>query len=114
MRPNSCQQDKKTQPLNGIMPQQIKPEVSSKHLEDDGVNSQATQRRFSQEIANIASTVLKIPPDRMDVKENMSRYGVDSIIVTEIMKRISDLLDLPIAPTVFFEARHLQELASIL
>ena len=114
VRPNSCQQDKKTQPLNGIMPQQIKPEVSSKHLEDDGVNSQATQRRFSQEIANIASTVLKIPPDRMDVKENMSRYGVDSIIVTEIMKRISDLLDLPIAPTVFFEARHLQELASIL
>src|SRR3546814_6324010 len=41
-------------------------------------------------------------------------YGVDSIIVTEIMKRISDVLALPIAPTVFFEARHLEELADIL
>ncbi|MEE7625164.1 amino acid adenylation domain-containing protein [Methylobacter sp. Wu8] len=74
----------------------------------------ATPLQFRQEIAHIASTVLKIPPDRLDVRENMSRYGVDSIIVTEIMKRISDLLDLPIAPTVFFEARHLDELADIL
>jgi polyketide synthase PksN len=79
---------------------------------DSGDN--ATPLRFRQEIAGIASTVLKIPPDRLDVRENMSRYGVDSIIVTEIMKRISDLLDLPIAPTVFFEARHLDELADIL
>jgi polyketide synthase PksN len=74
----------------------------------------ASLLRFRQEIAGIASTVLKIPPERLDVRENMARYGVDSIIVTEIMKCISDLLDLPIAPTVFFEARHLEELAGIL
>ena len=74
----------------------------------------ATPPRFKQEIADIAATVLKIPPERLDVKENMSRYGVDSIIVTEIMKCISDLVDLPIAPTLFFEARHLDELATIL
>ncbi|MGZ8238252.1 MAG: beta-ketoacyl synthase N-terminal-like domain-containing protein, partial [Methylobacter sp.] len=79
---------------------------------DSGAN--ATPLGFRQKIADIASTVLKIPKDRLDVRENMSRYGVDSIIVTEIMKRISDLLDLPIAPTVFFEARHLDELADIL
>src|SRR3954454_5790167 len=70
--------------------------------------------RFRAAIATIAATVLKIPPDRLDARENMSRYGVDSIIVTELMKQISDLLDLPIAPTVFFEARHLEELADIL
>ena len=69
---------------------------------------------FRQSIADIAAEVLKIPRDRLDVRENMSRYGVDSIIVTEIMRRISDLLDLPIAPTVFFEARHLEELADVL
>ena len=73
-----------------------------------------TPPRFKQEIADIAATVLKIPPERLDVKENMSRYGVDSIIVTEIMKCISDLVDLPIAPTLFFEARDLDELATIL
>jgi polyketide synthase PksN len=73
----------------------------------------ATQQ-FRAAIADIAATVLKIPLDRLDVRENMSRYGVDSIIVTEIMRRISDLLDRPIAPTVFFEARHLEGLADIL
>jgi len=71
-------------------------------------------QQFRDSIADIAATVLKIPRDRLDVRENMSRYGVDSIIVTEIMRRISDLLDQPIAPTVFFEARHLEELADIL
>ena len=60
-----------------------------------------TPPRFKQEIADIAATVLKIPPERLDVKENMSRYGVDSIIVTEIMKCISDLVDLPIAFLIF-------------
>lgn len=69
---------------------------------------------FDERIAQIAAQVLKLPLDRFDPRERMSRYGVDSIIVTEIMRRISDLLDTPIAPTVFFEARHVQELASIL
>jgi amino acid adenylation domain-containing protein len=70
--------------------------------------------RFRRTLADLAAIALKIPPERLDVRENMSRYGVDSIIVTELMKRISDALGLPIAPTVFFEARNLEELADIL
>jgi amino acid adenylation domain-containing protein len=80
-------------------------------------DQEATDRAltaFRDQIANLAAAVLKIPLDRLDPRENMSRYGVDSIIVTEIMKRISDVLGLPIAPTVFFEARHLEDLADIL
>ncbi|HEY0833187.1 MAG TPA: SDR family NAD(P)-dependent oxidoreductase, partial [Azospirillum sp.] len=74
----------------------------------------ASAAQFRQTIADIASAVLKIPAERLDAREAMSRYGVDSIIVTEIMKRVSDVLGVPIAPTVFFEARHLEELADIL
>lgn len=69
---------------------------------------------FARQVAVIAAQALKIPFDRFDAQERMSRYGVDSIIVTEIMRHISDLLQTPIAPTVFFEARHTQELAQIL
>ena len=75
---------------------------------------ESIEKTFSQEIIEIAAGVLKIPLDKIDSKENMARYGVDSIIVTEIMRRISDIVDLPIAPTLFFEARHLEELAEIL
>lgn len=82
--------------------------------EDREQGNTAGSLRFREAISDIASKVLKIPPERLDVRENMSRYGVDSIIVTELIKRISDFLDLPIAPTVFFEARHLEELADIL
>lgn len=70
--------------------------------------------RWRRDIAALASTALKIPLDRLDMRENMSRYGVDSILVTEIMKHVSDRLDAPIAPTVFFEAKHLEGLADIL
>ncbi|MCK9395482.1 MAG: SDR family NAD(P)-dependent oxidoreductase [Methylobacter sp.] len=115
----SCAPEK-AQPSSADMQQQPEPppvsaaEASALRQAGSPDATNATPLRFRQEIAHIASTVLKIPPDRLDVRENMSRYGVDSIIVTEIMKRISDLLDLPIAPTVFFEARHLDELADIL
>ena len=61
-----------------------------------------TPPAFRDAIADIAAQALKLPRDRLDVRENMSRYGVDSIIVTEIMKRVSDVLDVPIAPTVFW------------
>ncbi|MFM8445697.1 MAG: amino acid adenylation domain-containing protein [Methylococcus sp.] len=71
-------------------------------------------QRFLLEIASITAAVLKIPLDRLDVTANLSRFGVDSIIVTEIMKSISDLLAVPIAPTVFFEARTVEELAGLL
>ena len=69
---------------------------------------------FTASVIEIAATVLKIPLDRIDPYENMARYGVDSILVTEIIKRIAELLDRPIAPTIFFEAKHLHELAEIL
>ncbi len=69
---------------------------------------------FRAAIAGIAATALKMRPEQLDPRENMSRYGVDSIIVTEIMKRISDFVGQPVAPTVFFEARHMQDLADIL
>ncbi|KJV07529.1 acyl carrier protein [Methylocucumis oryzae] len=69
---------------------------------------------FTASVVEIAATVLKIPLERIDPYENMARYGVDSILVTEIIKRIAELLDRPIAPTIFFEAKHLHELAEIL
>jgi polyketide synthase PksN len=87
------------------------PQPAQASTPPSGVNA---AQPFRDVIADIAASVLKIPLDRLDVRENMSRYGVDSIIVTEIMRRISDLLDQPIAPTVFFEARNLEELADIL
>ena len=99
---------------DAVLGDQERPIMTSTRSVLRSAAQRATPPRFKQEIADIAATVLKIPPERLDVKENMSRYGVDSIIVTEIMKCISDLVDLPIAPTLFFEARHVDELATIL
>nr|AAS47562.1 mixed type I polyketide synthase - peptide synthetase [symbiont bacterium of Paederus fuscipes] len=89
-------------------------DVATNSVKNISPAADETLVKFKEEIAQIASTVLKIPAERLDVRENMSRYGVDSIVVTEIMRCISDHLDLPIAPTVFFEAGNFEELATIL
>jgi polyketide synthase PksN len=118
--PGARVQEKRQSPDADVPPQEepraeaFPRREAGRHEASSASGPAATPPRFREAIADIASTVLKIPPDRLDVRENMSRYGVDSIVVTEIMKRISDLLDLPIAPTVFFEAKHLEELADIL
>lgn len=92
----------------------VEASLTQMRAEQPPPTASSTPQQFEDAIAAIASTVLKIPPDELDVRQNMARYGVDSIVVTEIMKRISDLIGQPIAPTVFFEAKHLAELAHIL
>ncbi|MEL6647621.1 MAG: beta-ketoacyl synthase N-terminal-like domain-containing protein, partial [Pseudomonadota bacterium] len=69
---------------------------------------------FVDQVGDVIADCLKIPPERFDTSMALSRFGVDSIIVTEIMKRMSDLLGTSIAPTVFFEARDAKGLADLL
>lgn len=62
----------------------------------------------------ILARILRMPAEKIDVQEKVSRYGVNSIIVTEIMQEVSVLMGVKIVPTVFFEASNIRELADIL
>ncbi len=62
----------------------------------------------------LAAAALRMPEDRIDPDENLANYGVDSIAITEIMSGISRFFSVSIAPTTFFEARNLKDLAQIL
>jgi len=87
---------------------------SAPGAEERQPSTEHARRAWRRELAALAARALKMPPERLDPRENLSRYGVDSIIVTEIMKSVSERLDAPIAPTVFFEAKHAEELADLL
>jgi amino acid adenylation domain-containing protein len=70
--------------------------------------------RLERDVLRIAIAALGIPEERIDPTENLANYGVDSIAITELMVQISRFFGVSIAPTTFFEARHLDDLSTIL
>lgn len=72
------------------------------------------QDRLEADVLSIAAAALRIPAEQLDPTENLANFGVDSIAITEVMVQISRVLGISVAPTTFFEARHLNDLARIL
>ncbi|MCZ0805146.1 acyl carrier protein, partial [Dickeya solani] len=67
-----------------------------------------------QDILGIFSAILKLPAAKIDREEKISTYGVDSIVITEIMGRIADSLGVSLSAAIFFEARNIDELTDII
>ncbi|MBP2846632.1 KR domain-containing protein [Dickeya oryzae] len=72
------------------------------------------RERLLQDILGIFSVILKLPTAKIDREEKMSTYGVDSIVITEIMGRIADSLGVSLSAAIFFEARNIGELTDII
>ncbi|WP_067339080.1 non-ribosomal peptide synthetase [Stappia indica] len=70
--------------------------------------------RLAEDVHRLASEALRIPQDKLDPTENLANLGIDSIAITEVMARISRHFAITVAPTTFFEAKHLDDLAAIL
>ena len=67
-----------------------------------------------REVLRLAAAALGVAEEELDPTVNLSRYGVDSIAITEVMVRISRHFGISVAPTTFFEAKHFRDLSSIL
>jgi amino acid adenylation domain-containing protein len=106
-----------TEPDNGRdseAARRIEAELTGQEVQETLQSGFSNGQDFEDSVGDVVAECLKIPPDRFDMSSPLSRFGVDSIIVTEIMKRLSDMLGASIAPTVFFEAKTARELAFIL
>ncbi len=74
----------------------------------------STQDRLARDVWQIAAKALRMPEDQLDPEENLANLGIDSIAITEVMVQISRHFGISVAPTTFFEARHLDDLSAIL
>jgi amino acid adenylation domain-containing protein len=70
--------------------------------------------RLALDVWRIAAAALRMPEEQLEPQENLANLGVDSIAITEIMVQISRHFGISVAPTTFFEAKHLDDLSSIL
>lgn len=80
----------------------------------DAIHADAADNGLERDVLRLAAQALRMAEDKIDPTENLANYGVDSIAITEIMASISRFFGVSIAPTTFFEARHLKDLAQLL
>lgn len=95
-------------------PPDPEPVAESEDEGDGEEDTAAADRRLEDDVLRIAATALRIPEQDLDPTENLATFGVDSIAITEIMASISRAFGISVAPTTFFEARDLDDLARIL
>ncbi|MDP4181147.1 MAG: SDR family NAD(P)-dependent oxidoreductase [Bacillota bacterium] len=73
-----------------------------------------TEKKLETEIRNIASEILRVAPERMDVKENIGNYGFDSISLKELGSKLGEIFGIEVAPTVFFAHTTIQSIGAYL
>lgn len=81
---------------------------------DESKSELSPQDRLARDVWQIAAKALRMPEDQLDPEENLANLGIDSIAITEVMVQISRHFGISVAPTTFFEAKHLDDLSSIL
>ncbi|NML68958.1 SDR family NAD(P)-dependent oxidoreductase [Chryseobacterium sp. RP-3-3] len=69
---------------------------------------------IERELTEQLAALIKLPLDKIDVSSGVSQYGMDSLLITEFIKRISAKFLIELHATVFFEARNLKRLAEII
>ena len=107
-----------TRQLDQELVERARARAASRRPEPEGVSAPSAPAtlaaRLAEDVHRLASQALRIPQDKLDPTENLANLGIDSIAITEVMARISRHFAITVAPTTFFEAKHLDDLAAIL
>lgn len=60
-------------------------------------------------LKKLLSSALKLPADKIDARQEMSVYGIDSVMIMQLTERLEQVFG-PLSKTLFFEFRSLSEL----
>ncbi|WP_418132428.1 SDR family NAD(P)-dependent oxidoreductase [Variovorax sp. NFACC28] len=86
----------------------------SESTADLGVDLQALQEKVLRRFLALFSKVAKIDADRIDPEEALERYGIDSVMVSQLNLALNEIFGEEISKTLFFEYRTLSALAGYL
>ena len=75
-----------------------------------GRGEDGLKEKFIAELLAVVGRLLKINPQRLDIFDDISDYGFDSILLTEFINTLNELFDLDLLPTLFFEYKTLDAL----
>ncbi|MCW2306578.1 non-ribosomal peptide synthetase [Rhodobium gokarnense] len=92
----------------------VQPEAEAQEGEDTASPEASLEARLAADVWRLAAGALGMSEAELDPQENLANLGIDSIAITEVMAKISRHFGISVAPTTFFEARHLNDLSNIL
>ncbi|MCP4699547.1 MAG: SDR family NAD(P)-dependent oxidoreductase, partial [Gammaproteobacteria bacterium] len=87
-----------------------KPDVA----ESPSIDPKQLKQRIQQELIDQTAEMLKISPRQIDVMEEMTEFGFESITLTEFANLLNSLYHLELTPAIFFKHSTLDSLASFL
>lgn len=113
----SVAQFSKKDETNGILV--VKPvlheKLNGKHLSDsDETKKDYLFEKIQKILTKLASKLLKLGVEDIDINEELSTFGFDSIILTSYGNQINRTYKLELTPTVFFEYPTIASLAKYL
>ncbi|MGW1373518.1 SDR family NAD(P)-dependent oxidoreductase [Streptomyces sp. NPDC002446] len=74
----------------------------------DAAGTDALTERVCAVVVEKVCELLKVTPDDLDVHVDLSEYGLDSLVITQLVNMVNDALGLELAPTVLFEHATIQ------
>ncbi|MFE1771913.1 SDR family NAD(P)-dependent oxidoreductase [Streptomyces sp. NPDC059008] len=71
-------------------------------------DTEALTERVCAVVVEKVCELLKVTPDDLDVHVDLSEYGLDSLVITQLVNMVNDALGLELVPTVLFEHATIQ------
>ncbi|MCP4695670.1 MAG: SDR family NAD(P)-dependent oxidoreductase, partial [Gammaproteobacteria bacterium] len=72
------------------------------------------QQKIETAVLQVASAILKVDSQEIDLQEDIHEYGFDSISITELTNRLNQLYQLELTPALLFEYPALGDLIAFL
>ncbi len=83
----------------GLEPPQDKNSI----LEPKELSREIDVPRLRQDLMQIVAEILKVEVSHLDIEEEMSNYGFDSITITSFINKVNTKYELMLTPAIFFE-----------
>ncbi|WP_052117658.1 SDR family NAD(P)-dependent oxidoreductase [Legionella norrlandica] len=102
--------------FSSVLTQSIEqdPTPSSLHAELMQLSTKDRISQLAQIIRTKLAIILKMRAEQIDLDENMTSYGVDSILAIELVNLLRSNLEIAISPSDFMEGKTIKELADAL
>ncbi|CAM4025536.1 beta-ketoacyl synthase N-terminal-like domain-containing protein [Bordetella tumulicola] len=66
------------------------------------------------EILRVIESTLKVPAEEIDIDANMETFGINSLIVMELMENVEKEFDVTLSPTQFSDVETVRDLSSLI
>jgi acyl transferase domain-containing protein/NAD(P)-dependent dehydrogenase (short-subunit alcohol dehydrogenase family) len=81
---------------------------------EQGSSRASVMARVQQDLLHITSRLLKVSRDDLDVETNIDEYGVDSLIMLEMINQIEKLYRVAIEPSILTQHPNIRRLSEFL